>query len=133
MTRTLHVRIGSTPDRSDLEADLEALEEGAELEASEPTLSVADLETFGRVFRPTNLALLEAIVDHEPESIRALARAVDRNPPEVLANVHELEDYGLIELRADGRSKRPVIWYDAIDVDIQLGDGSTSSSNVVSA
>jgi len=85
-----------------------------------PTLSIEDLETFGRVFRSTNLELLEAIVEHEPESIRELARLVDRNPPEVLDNVNELADYGLIELEENGSAKRPVVWYDEIDADLPL-------------
>jgi len=78
------------------------------------------LETFGRIFRPTNLELLEAIAEHQPDSIRELARIVDRHPPDVLDNVTELADYGLIEFEEHGRSKRPVIWYDEIDADIPL-------------
>lgn len=122
MTRTLHVRIGNTPDRSDLEDTLAAIDEsGADaVEPREATLAIENLETFGRVFRPTNLELLEAIVEHEPDSIRELARLVDRHPPEVLANVKELADYGLVELEEHGRAKRPVVWYDQIDADIPL-------------
>lgn len=119
MTRTLHVTINPT-DCSDLEERLEAIDAGEDVEPSEPTLFIEDLETFGRVFRSTNLELLEAIVNHEPESIRELARLVDRNPPEVLENVNELADYGLMELEQHGRSKRPVVWYDEIDVDLPL-------------
>ncbi len=88
-------------------------------------LSIEDLETFGRVFRATNLELLAAIVEHEPESIRGLARLVDRHPPEVLENVHELADYGLLELEDEGSAKRPVVWYDEIDVDLPLTTSST--------
>lgn len=124
MTRTLHVRINSA-DHSDLENRLAAIDAGEDVEPSEPTLSIEDLETFGRIFRSTNLELLEAIVEHEPESIRELARLVDRNPPEVLKNVNELADYGLLELEEDGRAKRPVVWYDEIDADLPL----TTSSN----
>ena len=119
MTRTLYVQITSA-DRSGLEERLEAIDAGDDVEPSDPTLSIEDLETFGRVFRSTNLELLEAIVAHDPESIRELARRVGRNPPEVLENVHELADYGLIELEANGRAKRPVVWYDEIDVDLPL-------------
>lgn len=119
MTRTLHVTIEPT-DRSDLEDRLAAIDAGESVEPSEPTLSIEDLETFGRVFRSTNLELLEAIVEHEPKSIRELARFVDRNPPDVLENIHELADYGLVELEDDGRAKRPVVWYDEIDVDLPL-------------
>lgn len=120
MTKTLHVTIGSTPDRSGLEETLRAIDAGDPVEPQEPTLSVADLETFGRIFRPTNLELLNAIVENEPESIRELARAVNRHPPEVTQNIHELVDYGLVELEETGRAKRPVVWYDEIDAEIPL-------------
>lgn len=121
MTRTLHVRIKRT-DQTDLEDRLEAIDAGEEVDPGEPTLSIEDLETFGRIFRATNLELLEAIVEHEPESIRELARLVNRNPPDVLENVHELADYGLLELEDDGQAKRPVVWYDEIEADLPLTD-----------
>ncbi|AGB32384.1 hypothetical protein C488_11994 [Natrinema pellirubrum DSM 15624] len=124
MTRTLHVRINSSSDRSDLEDTLAALDAGESVDPKPSTLSVEDLETFGRIFRPTNLELLEAIADHEPESIRELARIVDRHPPEVTDNVTELADYGLVDLEENGRAKRPVVWYDEIDVDIPIGQHS---------
>jgi predicted transcriptional regulator len=119
---TLHVRIGPSPDRSDLEATFDAIDAGDDVDPHDPTLSIEDLETFGRVFRPTNLELLEAIATHDPESLRGLARLVDRHPPEVNENVAELVDYGLVELEADGRAKRPVVRYDAIDVELPIGE-----------
>lgn len=121
---TLHVRIGSSPDRTDLEATLESLEEGDDVEAQEPTLTVEDLETFGRVFRPTNLELLAAIATQDPGSLRELARFVERHPPEVNDNVAELVDYGLVELERNGRAKRPIVRYDEIDVELPIGDRS---------
>jgi len=120
MTRTLHVRVGTDVDRSDLDDRLAAIDAGEEVDPRPSIFSVEDVETLGRIFRPTNLALLQAIAEHDPESIRALARAVDRHPPEVLENVTELENYGLIELREEGRSKRPVLFYDDIDIEIPL-------------
>ena len=126
MTRTLHVRIES-PDRSDLEERLEAIDAGEDVEPGETTLSIENLETFGRVFRSTNLELLEAIVEHEPESIRELARLVDRNPPDVLDNVNELVDYGLIELEENGSAKRPVVWDDEIGANLPLTTASGRS------
>lgn len=124
MTRTLHVTIGAAGEREDLEETLASIDDGEPIEPRDPTLVLEDLETFGRVFRATNLEVLEAIVRHEPSSIRELADALDRHPPDVLANVRELADYGLLELERDGRAKRPVVWYDVIDVDISLGDRS---------
>lgn len=132
MTRTLHVRIGTTPDHSDL-ADALAAIDGDESVTGQPSrLAVESLETFNRVFRATNVELLQAIAEHEPESIRALARIVDRHPPEVTDNVTELENYGLIELERNGRAKRPSVWYDEIEVhgDISLCDTGPSAAPV---
>jgi predicted transcriptional regulator len=116
MTRTLYVHIGTTPDRSELEKTLAALDAGEEVESQPARLNVESLETFGRIFRPTNLELLEALATHDPESIRELARIVDRHPPEVTENINELADYGLVELEDNGRAKRPTLWYDEIEV-----------------
>jgi len=127
MTRTLHVTIGTQADRSDTEDRLAAIDAGEPVEPARSTLSVESLETFGRIFRPTNLGLLEAITTHEPESIRELARTVDRHPPEVLDNLNELANYGLVELVEEGRSKRPVVWYDEINVDMSLGQSSSDT------
>jgi len=126
MTRTLHIRLGST-DHSDLEEVLGALDAGDDAEPHPPRLSVESLETLGRIFRATNLELLQTILKHEPESIRELARLVERHPPDVLDNLNELEDYGLVELRDTGRAKRPVVWYDELDIDIPLGQPPSGS------
>ena len=115
MTRTLHITIGTRPDRNGLEDTLEAIDAGEDVDPNPSRLSIESLATFGRIFRPTNLELLEAIVEHNPSSIRELARRVDRHPPEVTENVHELADYGLIELEDDGRAKRPTVWYDEFE------------------
>lgn len=124
MTRTLHVTIGAADGRDDIEETLDSIDDGESVDPRDPTLVIEDLEAFGQVFRSTNLAVLEAVVRHDPASIRELADVLDRHPPDVLANVRELADYGLLELERDGRAKRPVVWYDAIDVDIPLGDRS---------
>ena len=120
MTRALHVSIGSSIDHDDVRETLAALDRGDDVESAAPELHIGSLATFGRLFRTTNLELLRAIVAQEPESVRALARAVDRNPPEVLGNLDELEAHGLVEFEQDGRAKRPVVHYDSIDVDIPL-------------
>ncbi|MDQ2052643.1 MarR family transcriptional regulator [Natronolimnohabitans sp. A-GB9] len=113
MTQTLHVRINPSSDRNDLEDTLAALDAGESVDPKPSTLSVEDLETFGRIFRPTNLELLEAIADHEPDSIRELARIVGRHPPEVTENVTELADYGLVELEQNGSGES----HDCVDFD----------------
>ena len=130
MTNTLHVTVDTPTDRADLDDRLAAIDAGEEVEQADATLAVESLETFGQIFRPTNLRLLASITTHEPESLRELARIVDRNPPDVLDNINELETYGLIELVEEGRSKRPVVWYDEINVDMPLTDSSPDSDTL---
>lgn len=120
--RTLHIRLaGADNEREGMSDVFEALDDDEDIEPEpEPVLRVESLATLGRVLRETNLELLDAIAEHEPESVRALARTVDRGPKEVLANLNELEDYGLVAFEEDGRAKRPYLPYDEIDIDIQL-------------
>jgi predicted transcriptional regulator len=120
--RTLHIRLAGADDDRESTSDLfEALDSGQDVEAdSDPVLRVESLATLGRVLRETNLELLDAIAEHEPESVRALARTVDRGPKEVLGNLNELEDYGLVAFEQNGRAKRPSLPYEEIDIDIQL-------------
>jgi predicted transcriptional regulator len=79
------------------------------------------------VTRPKSLDLLRAIVRHDSGSIRETARLVDRNVSQVHRNLTELESLHLIELVDDGTAKRPVVWYDAIDIDLPLVDTTEDS------
>jgi len=118
---TLHIRVESESTIGEnLDERLAALDRGEDIEPSDPVLSIESLATLGRILRETNLELLEAIATHGPSSIRDAARLVDRGPAEVLNNVKELDEYGLLRLEQEGRSKRPIVWYDELDIDIQV-------------
>ena len=132
MTRTLHIRVESTADFGDLGETLESLDRGEDVSPADPVCSIEDIDTLGRILRPINLRLLETIVEQEPGSIRALARALDRHPPDVLDNVQELAEYGLVELEASGTAKRPVVWYDELDINVPL-HGDADGSEAVNA
>lgn len=116
--RTLYIRFRQG-DRDGLEKTLEAIDHGAQ---PEPYLENVyhDPADIDRVTRPKHLELLRTIARHEPESIRETARLVDRDVRQVHRNVSELEDLHLIELEEEGRSKRPTVWYDSIEVDLPL-------------
>lgn len=116
--RTLHVRFRRGRD-DELEATLAALDRG---ETPEPHLEVVyhDPADVHRVTRPKSLELLRAIVQEEPASIRETARLVDRDVSQVHRNLQELAELHLVELVEDGAAKRPVVWYDAIDIDLPL-------------
>ena len=57
----------------------------------------------------------------------AFASLVNRDVRQVHDNLTELEELGLIELEKEGRSKRPRVWYDSIEVDLPLLDSETDS------
>ena len=68
------------------------------------------------------------IVNHEPESIRETARILDRDVRPVHRNLSELESLHLIELVDHGQAKQPRVWYDAIDIDIDLATSPIRSA-----
>jgi predicted transcriptional regulator len=116
--RTLHVRFREESDDG-LDEALAALDRG---ETPEPHFEVVyhDPADVHRVTRPKSLELLRAIVQHEPESIRETARLVGRDVSQVHRNLTELEELHLVDLIEDGQVRRPVVWYDAIDIDLPL-------------
>lgn len=124
---TLRITVGSDEPAFDgVEETLEALDEGEDVEpADEIVLAVESLGTLARILRETNLELLEAIAEHDPQSMRETARLVDRSIPQVKANLDELETYGLLRYEENGRAKRPVLPYDDIRIDarVPLGQG----------
>jgi predicted transcriptional regulator len=130
MTATLHITIESTSEFFDEAlADLRAVEQGDSLE-DRYVLSLPDHEALERVMSAKNLELLQHIVTNEPESIRDLARAVDRDIKNVSTALNRLEELGVVEFESTGRAKRPTVWYDEVTVDIPL---STAPSNTESA
>jgi predicted transcriptional regulator len=123
--RTLHVRFREGDDTG-LEDSLAALDRG---ETPDPHLEVVytDPEDIHRVTRPKSLELLRAIVQHKPGSIRETARIVERDVSQVHRNLTELAELHLIDLVEEGHAKRPVVWYNAIDIDLPLATPSTDS------
>ncbi len=83
------------------------------------------------LFSPERVEIIQSIVADPPESIRALARRLDRNPGDVNRDVHALVDYGVVALRPDDPAKRPVVPYDRVRIEVELGksDGGTVDSS----
>jgi predicted transcriptional regulator len=103
-------------------------------EGDEPgsdTVSFSDPARIARILTGKRLELIKAVMEEEPESMRALSRLVDRNPKEVNDDVHLLEEYGIISLKQDGRAKRPVIPYDRLEfaVTLELDDSGESGGD----
>ena len=121
-SNVLHVEIESAEDfhQRGLK-DLERIEEGESVE-DKYTLSLSNLRELDRVFSEKNMELIQVIAKNEPESIREAARLVERDVREVHRNLKELEKLNVVEFEQHGRSKKPVVWYDEIDVHVDLLD-----------
>ncbi|AWB28188.1 HVO_A0114 family putative DNA-binding protein [Halococcoides cellulosivorans] len=124
MTDTLHITVESTAEFFEA-----ALDDVRQIEADDAedahVLSLPDEAALERVLSAKNLELVRTIATEEPESVRELARLVDRDIKNVSTALNRLAEIGLVELDDDGYAKRPVVWYDNIEIDVQVTpDGS---------
>jgi len=127
-TTTLTVRVGDgTTTREQTRERIRAMERGEALE-NRHVLVLDDEADMQRLLSPANLALLRTIRKHEPESMRETADLVDRDFKEVHRNLTELETLNVIEFEQSGRSKRPVVRFDEIDIEVSLDDGDTDAA-----
>jgi predicted transcriptional regulator len=113
-TNTLKITFGQADNhRSAARKRLERAEAGKTDETikqdAQFILNFEDFADVERLMRTSNLALLEAIVDARPESIRETAEIVERDYREVHRNLEELEELGVIEFEEDGGRKRPIL------------------------
>ena len=87
-------------------------------------LGLPDVSWLDKIFSPERMRLIMAIRDRQPESVYELAKCLDRTPTNVLRDVHELEQFGILELkksRREGRQQeilRPEFNWDGFEVQI---------------
>lgn len=128
---TLRIRVESTEQFHDeVLDDLEALEAG-EVTEDKYVVSLPDEQALSRVFNERNLQLIRTVADEEPASMRETARLVGRDIKEVSRNLNELAQLGVVRLEDEGRAKRPVVWYDEIDLTVSVHSDSTDSREIV--
>lgn len=108
---------------------IEAAQEGEELEDAQPVLNFGSYAELSRLCSPKNLELLEALSEHDPDSIRDAAELVDRDYKQVHRNLTELEDIGVIEFEStqSGRAKKPTLAYDGLEIDIPFADSDRNT------
>jgi predicted transcriptional regulator len=113
---------------------IEAAEEDVSLEDAQPVLNFESYADLSRLLSQKNLELLEAIAEHEPNSIRQAAEIVDRDYKQVHRNLTELEDVGVIEFEGggSGRSKKPILAYDGLEIDLPFTDSANDTDVALS-
>ncbi len=99
---------------------IKAAQEGESLDDAQPVLNFDSYAELSRLLSPKNLELLQAISEHDPESIREAAELVDRDYKQVHRNLSELDDIGVIEFAGGGagQAKKPTLAYDGLEIDI---------------
>ena len=122
---TLKVTVGER-DRLDQRTRrrIKVAQECEELDDAQPILNFGSYAELSRLLSQKNLELMEAVFEHEPESIREAAELVDRDYKQVHRNLSELEDIGVIEFEGggSGRAKKPVLAYEGLEIDIPFAD-----------
>lgn len=68
-------------------------------------LSFPSFATLGKIITSTRLELLSVIRKEKPKSIQELSRLVKRDFKNVYQDVKALAEYGLLELKVQGRGK----------------------------
>lgn len=79
-----------------------------------------DLKMFRKVLTEKRQELIQEIMERPPDSIRDLAKNLDRGVREVHEDVHLLKKYKILTLEENGNKKKPRIPYDKIHIEIDL-------------
>jgi predicted transcriptional regulator len=115
---TLVVTVNSSGEFHDDVTDaIETLERGDAADST-PTLAFASYDDLMATLTPHVLDLIEAIRRGEPASINETARAVDRDVKNVHEELSRLARLGIIFFEEDGQSKRPVVWFDQLVINL---------------
>ncbi|MFP9191255.1 hypothetical protein ACLI4Q_06280 [Natrialbaceae archaeon A-CW1-1] len=128
---TLVVTVKSSKEfHDDVTDGIEALKRGDTMDST-PTLSFTSYDDLLQTLTPRVLDLLEAIRREEPSSINETARVVDRDVKNVHEELSRLAQLGIIFFEEDGQSKRPVVWFDELVINLpfdpKAGDTATAA------
>ncbi len=118
--------LSSSEFHDDVTDNIETLEGGAATE-SPPRLSFTSYDDLMDTLTPRVLDLIEAIRKEEPSSINETARVVGRDVKNVHEELSQLAQLGIIFFEEDGQSKRPVVWFDELVINLPF-DPQTDES-----
>ena len=128
---TLVVTVKSSSEfHDDVTDGIEAIKQGDAADST-PTLSFISYDDLMETLTPRVLDLIEAIRREEPASINETARVVDRDVKNVHEELSRLARLGIIFFEKDGQSKRPVVWFDELIINLpfdpETGDTATAA------
>lgn len=119
---TLVVTVRSAAEfHDDVTTNLDRLERGEPVDEP-PQLSFHSYDDLMGTFTPSTLDLIATVRREQPASINEAARAVDRDVSTVHKQLTRLESLGVIYFAEEGQSKRPVVWFDDLVIDIPFDE-----------
>jgi predicted transcriptional regulator len=113
-------------------ANLERLERGESADST-PTLSFHSYDDLMSTFTSSTLDLIAAIRREQPASMNEAARVVERDVKNVHDQLTRLESLGVIYFAEEGQSKRPVVWFDDLVIDIPFDEESEPADRAVAS
>ncbi len=115
---TLIVTVTSSGEfHEQLTDDIKTLEQDGTIDST-PTLSFTSYDDMMETLTPRVLDLIEAIRRKEPSSINETARVVGRDVKNVHEELSRLAQLGIIFFEENGQSKRPVVWFDELIINL---------------
>jgi len=127
------LRITSKPFEDHKESALDRAERWEQGEEVPHVVNFEDRSRLCKLLSDRRMELLEAVMEHPPESIRALADRLDRDVHDVHDDLHLLAEYDIIHFEEDGRAKKPYVPYDTVRIEVEFGlprgEGSESPAS----
>ncbi|MGB5087294.1 MAG: helix-turn-helix domain-containing protein [Methylocystis silviterrae] len=116
------LRIGIAP-YEDMKARTMAIARGElKPKADEPKLWFTSIESLARVLSDKNRALLDLIIEQQPQSLAELEALSGRAKSNLSRTLKSMERFGLVELlKGEGGTLRPRVPYEEIQLDLPIG------------
>jgi len=127
------LRITSLPAEQAQAAAIERAEQWEDGEEVPHIVNFEDRARLRQLLTDRRMELLEAVMAHPPESIRALADHLDRDVHDVHDDLYLLAEYNIIHFEEDARAKKPYVPYDTVQIEVTFGlqrsNGSKSTAS----
>ena len=116
------LRIGIAP-YEDMKARTMAIARGElKPKANEPKLWFTSIESLARVLSDKNRALLDLIIEQQPQSLTELEALSGRAKSNLSRTLKNMERFGLVELlKGEGGTVQPSVPYREIQLDLPMG------------
>lgn len=90
----------------------------------EPRVWFTSLNSVAQVLSEPNRALLELIRSSKPATMTELAELSGRKESNLSRTLRTMENYGLVRLAKTGRTVRPVVGWDKVEIEVQLAEAA---------